>query len=130
MAMQIDLSGQTVLITGGTQGIGRGIAEAFLGVGAHVVVCARRPGRASIKVNGRTAEFRACDVWDADAGSALVRSIGADYGRLDVLVNNAEADERDLVTELQYCRDNSRLSCQVRLSDALDGLRVTVAPEE
>lgn len=89
MAMQIDLSGHTVLITGGTQGIGRGIAEAFLRVGASVVICARRPGPTAIEVDGRTAEFRQCDVRDAAAGAALVRGVHDDYGGLHVLVNNA-----------------------------------------
>lgn len=40
------------------------------------------------------------------------------------------SDESELVSELQHRRENSRLSCQVHLSEALDGLRVTVAPEE
>src|SRR5437868_9941644 len=87
--MQIDLTGQAALITGGTQGIGRGIAEAFLRAGARVIVCARRPSADPIEAEGRTAEFRACDVRDPEAAGALVRSVAADYGRLDVLVNNA-----------------------------------------
>lgn len=41
-----------------------------------------------------------------------------------------QSDERELVSELLHRRESSRLSCQVSLSDALDGLRVTVAPEE
>lgn len=88
-AIQIDLSGQVALITGGTQGIGRGIAEAFLRAGARVIICARRPGADTVAMDGHVAEFRACDVRDPDAGSALVRSVAADHGRLDVLVNNA-----------------------------------------
>lgn len=39
-------------------------------------------------------------------------------------------DERDLVTELQYSRETSRLSCQIKLDAELDGLRLTLAPEE
>lgn len=41
-----------------------------------------------------------------------------------------QSDERELVVELQYRRDNSRLSCQIPLSPALDGLELTLAPEE
>ena len=41
-----------------------------------------------------------------------------------------QGDERELVGELVGRRDNSRLSCQIALSAALDGLRVTIGPEE
>lgn len=85
----IDLSGQVALITGGTQGIGRGIALAFLRAGATVVICARRPGGEPVRTGSRTAEFRACDVREPEAASALVRGVAADHGRLDILVNNA-----------------------------------------
>lgn len=40
------------------------------------------------------------------------------------------SDERDLIAELQHRRETSRLSCQIRLAAGLDGLRVTLAPEE
>lgn len=42
----------------------------------------------------------------------------------------AQGDESELVAELEHYRENSRLSCQIHLSESLDGLRVTVAPEE
>lgn len=84
----IELTGRVVLVTGGTQGIGRAIAAAFMGAGAQVVVCARRPGE-PLTVAGNTADFRGCDVRDADAAAALVRSVAQDRGQLDVLVNNA-----------------------------------------
>lgn len=45
-------------------------------------------------------------------------------------VPERQSDERDLVTELQFHRDNSRLSCQIQLTQQLDGLRLTLAPEE
>ena len=40
------------------------------------------------------------------------------------------SDETDMLKDLSSYRPNSRLSCQVQLSDALDGLRVAIAPEE
>ncbi|HMN43028.1 MAG TPA: 2Fe-2S iron-sulfur cluster-binding protein [Povalibacter sp.] len=42
----------------------------------------------------------------------------------------AQSDERELVGELAHCQAASRLSCQIQVTDALAGLRVTVAPEE
>lgn len=80
---------RTVLVTGGTKGIGRGIAEGFLAEGAKVVVCARSQPETLPGTDGRSAEFMACDVRDADAVRALVDAIVARHGRLDVLVHNA-----------------------------------------
>jgi len=41
-----------------------------------------------------------------------------------------QSDEGDLLAELQFRRDNSRLSCQIQLKQEYDGLRVTLAPDE
>lgn len=81
---------RVVLVTGGTKGIGRGIAEGFLGEGATVVVCARSaPETFPTTANGRSAEFLPCDVREAEAVKALVAEIVQRHGRLDVLVHNA-----------------------------------------
>ncbi len=42
----------------------------------------------------------------------------------------AMSDETDMLRDLTTVRDNSRLSCQIQLSEALDGLRLKIAPEE
>ena len=53
--------------------------------------------------------------------------VDADWaGRLP----DREAEEHELLAELEGFRDNSRLSCQIEVSDALNGIKVTVAPEE
>lgn len=80
---------RVVLITGGTKGIGRGIAEAFLAAQANVIVCSRTAPDAVPAAGGRQATFIACDVRDVEAVGALVSTIEQRYGRLDVLVNNA-----------------------------------------
>lgn len=77
------------LITGGAKGVGRGITEAFLQSGARVVICGREVPTATISVNGNAATFMACDVRDTAQVDTLFAQIQQQYGRLDVLVNNA-----------------------------------------
>jgi NAD(P)-dependent dehydrogenase (short-subunit alcohol dehydrogenase family) len=82
-------SERVVVVTGGTRGVGAGIARAFLRAGAQVLVCARRPPAEPVHATGRTAEFAALDLRDADAVAAFLNAAAARHGRLDVLVNNA-----------------------------------------
>src|SRR6266705_3698778 len=77
-----DYSGRTVLVTGGTKGIGAGIAAAFRAAGADVAVCAR-------KDPGGLPGFVAADVRDPGQVAALVETVVDRHGRLDVVVNNA-----------------------------------------
>jgi len=83
------LQGKVVLVTGGTAGIGRRIAELFLDAGSDVVVCARREPDTPVSSEGRTARFVAVDVRDPAATQALIDDIVDKHGALDVLINNA-----------------------------------------
>jgi NAD(P)-dependent dehydrogenase (short-subunit alcohol dehydrogenase family) len=85
----LDFTGKVVLVTGGARGIGRGIAEAFLGVGADVVICGRTAPESLPSRDGREAIFVAADVRDPEQVDALVAATTERYGRVDVLVNNA-----------------------------------------
>jgi NAD(P)-dependent dehydrogenase (short-subunit alcohol dehydrogenase family) len=85
----LDMSERVVIVTGGTQGIGRGIAQRFLERGAHVVVCGRNAPAEPVAWGEREAAFIAADVRDVDAIDRVVTSTVERYGRLDVLVNNA-----------------------------------------
>jgi NAD(P)-dependent dehydrogenase (short-subunit alcohol dehydrogenase family) len=80
-----DFAGQVVLVTGGSRGIGRGIATRFAEDGAQVVVC----GRNAPESLPAQVEFAATDVRDADQVAQLVAGVVDRHGRLDVLVNNA-----------------------------------------
>ncbi|MGW2743432.1 SDR family oxidoreductase [Streptomyces sp. NPDC001450] len=75
------LRGRTVVVTGGTRGVGAGIAQAFALAGAQVLACARRPPEQSLD----GVEFAPLDLRDPPA----VRAFFAALPRLDVLVNNA-----------------------------------------
>jgi NAD(P)-dependent dehydrogenase (short-subunit alcohol dehydrogenase family) len=81
----IDLSGQVALVTGGVRGVGAGITRALLAAGAEVVTCARHePERLPPK-----AHFRSVDVREVEAAQLLVAGVAEEFGRLDLLVNNA-----------------------------------------
>lgn len=88
-SLSLSLEGRVALVTGGTKGIGRAIAERLLEAGAAVVVCARTEPDSLPSAGGRSAEFIACDVRKADQCKALVDAVAARHGRLDLLVNNA-----------------------------------------
>ncbi|MQY37459.1 3-oxoacyl-[acyl-carrier-protein] reductase FabG [Streptomyces sp. RB17] len=89
MAAVIDLTGRVTVVTGGSRGVGAGIARAFLEAGADVVTCARRPPDAPVEAAGRAARFLPVDLRDADAVAAFFERLRREYGRLDTLVNNA-----------------------------------------
>lgn len=85
----MDFTGSAVIVTGGTRGIGRAIAEAFLSAGADVVVCGRGEPPSLPRADGRGALFHRADVRDPAAAAELVDRTVDRLGRLDVLVNNA-----------------------------------------
>ncbi len=94
MMEQFGLAGRVALVTGGTSGIGLAIAGALAGAGARVVVSGRSRERgaaalAALEERGLTAEFRPCDLADAEAVSDLARETAARLDGLHVVVNSA-----------------------------------------
>lgn len=81
----IDLTGQVAIVTGGTRGLGRQMAETLARAGARVTVC----GRNTPEDLPAGVTFRAADIRDADQARELVDAVVAEHGRLDILVNNA-----------------------------------------
>ncbi|MFD8232360.1 SDR family oxidoreductase [Streptomyces sp. NPDC059696] len=99
MATVTDLSGRVAVVTGGTRGVGAGIARALLESGAEVVTCARRPADRPVEAGGRSARFLPVDLRDAHAVAAFFARVSGEYGRLDVLVNNAGGTPYRLLEE-------------------------------
>lgn len=89
MAIDIDLSGRLVLVTGGGRGVGRGITERFLDAGAEVVICGRTEPDDMPERGGRTPSFVQADVRETPDVEGLFATVAEQHGRLDVLVNNA-----------------------------------------
>jgi NAD(P)-dependent dehydrogenase (short-subunit alcohol dehydrogenase family) len=87
--MTIDLTGRVALVTGGVRGVGAGISRCLLEAGAEVVTCARNEPEQLPSAAGRAAHFRACDVREVEQAQQLVTGVAAEFGRLDLLVNNA-----------------------------------------
>jgi NAD(P)-dependent dehydrogenase (short-subunit alcohol dehydrogenase family) len=88
----VDYAGRAVVVTGGTRGIGAGIARSFLAAGAQVLVCGRTapPDAAPLTDSGgRAAAFTQADVRDPAQAQRLISAAVDLFGRVDVLVNNA-----------------------------------------
>jgi len=85
VAANFDFAGARVLVTGGSNGIGLGIAHAFCDAGADVVITGTRPSVSEYGHDLSEFDYRTLVMAETDGIDALVSSLG----RLDVLVNNA-----------------------------------------
>lgn len=92
--MSQSFEGKSVLVTGGTSGIGRACALEFARRGAHLTICGRREeeGKAvekELKVIGAKAQYIKCDITNSDEVRNVVQRAAEAFGGLDVAVNNA-----------------------------------------
>ncbi len=88
------LAGRKAIVTGSSQGIGRGIALALANAGADVAVTSRareraEPTASEIRRMGRAAIAVALDVTELRSIDAMVDTVVSEFGRIDILVNNA-----------------------------------------
>ncbi len=100
------LTDKIAIVTGGSRGIGRGIAEGFAAEGADVAIAdiasdeAAAPVQEAIRGAGRRALFVRTDVSDEAQVRAMVERVLETFGRVDILVNNAGIFTQSLVEHL------------------------------
>ncbi|MBI5669571.1 MAG: SDR family NAD(P)-dependent oxidoreductase [Chloroflexi bacterium] len=87
-----DLRGETVLITGGSRGLGLLLAREFAQAGCRVAICARDEAeldgaRAALNIPGLLTVT--CDVSDGRQVAEMIETVNREFGRIDILVNNA-----------------------------------------
>lgn len=89
-----DLAGKTAIVTGGSRGIGKEMAEALAEAGANLMLCARRAEWlnetvAEFTARGFNVDGRTCDVAKPDEVQTIVDEAVTRFGSVDILVNNA-----------------------------------------
>ena len=103
--MKMDFSGQTVIVTGAGQGIGRAIANVFAKRGANLVINGRTKSKldeveGELKALGARVVSLVADVSKREDCAATVAAAEKEFGRIDVLINNAQAGSEPGLTLL------------------------------
>ncbi len=98
--MDLNLKGKRALVTGGTRGIGRAIAETLAGEGADLAICARNSEEVADAVTALSASGGQClgkavDVGDKAALAAWITEAGEELGGIDIVVANVSALSED-----------------------------------
>ena len=83
------IADKVIIVTGGTKGIGKQIAQTFLKEEAKVIICARNQPPEAIRDGENLADYFQCDVRESSQIMELIDYCIKTYGRLDILVNNA-----------------------------------------
>jgi NADP-dependent 3-hydroxy acid dehydrogenase YdfG len=114
-----NISGKVIAITGASSGIGEATASLLAERGAKVVVGARRTERleklvAAIKAKGGEARFKAVDVAKRADVQAFVDSAKAEFGRVDVIVNNAGVMPLSLMSDLKVDEWDRMIDVNIR----------------
>ena len=113
------LAGKRVFITGGGSGIGESLVEAFARQGSRVafVDIADAPSRALVERLGGSDHvpvFHHCDLTDVISLKAVIDTVEADFGGIDILINNAANDDRHALAEVTPDYWDDRMAVNLR----------------
>ena len=126
-----DLNNKVAIITGASQGIGRTIALVFAKSGANVICIARSESKIKelcleITDQGGQASPIACDVGDGDAYANAIKSVANEYGKLDILINNAGITRDALLMRMNDTQWDEVLN--TNLKGAFHGMKSAIRP--
>ena len=121
-----DLTNKVAIITGASQGIGKGMAETFSKAGAHVACVSRNKDNLksvadSLIKNGGVASFYTCDVSSLDAFQNTIREIVENHDSVDILVNNAGVCKDKLI--MRMSEDDWNKVININLNGAFNGIK-------
>jgi 3-oxoacyl-[acyl-carrier protein] reductase len=128
----MELAGRIAVVTGGSRGIGRAIAQCLAALQAHVVVNYRANARAaeetraSIEADGGKVTLRRFDVADAEGTEQAFKSLLDEHGRIDILVNNAGVTRDTLVLRMK--EEDWQQVLQINLSGMYHCSKAAIRP--
>src|SRR5262245_28787717 len=108
------LDGKRALITGGSRGLGRAIAQSLAEAGADLVLSGRdleslRKAKTELSALGRSVEIVQADLFTPDGTEDMCRKVGADHGPMHILVNNVGGRRENINFVEQSTKDWQRL---------------------
>ena len=126
-----NLNDKVVIITGASQGIGRTMATVFAESDANVICVARSEDKikelsSEIENKGGRAIPIACDIGDGDAFSNTIKSVVDQFGKLDILINNAGITRDALLMRMNESQWDEVI--QTNLKGAFFGMKAAIRP--